>query len=101
MVSAAPKRGLARTVSLPLSRAVLPAAFARGGEAAGGRLPQLGHPAVCRWETLPASPPPTPEPPARTCLMAETALASIPRRTPGRVRDMREGQRGHPQEDWR
>jgi hypothetical protein len=98
MGSAAPKMGLTRTVSLPLSRAVLAAAFARGGEAAGGAAPAtrppgrmpLGKPA-----RLPAAYTGT----SRTHWPHGRNSPGIPRRTPGRVRDTREGQRGHPQED--
>jgi hypothetical protein len=38
---------------------------------------------------------------SRTHLPHGRNSPGIPRRTPGRVRDTREGQRGHPQEDWR
>ena len=98
MGSAAPKTGLARTLSLPLSRAVLAAAFARAGRPQGGAAPAtrppgrmpLGKPAH-----LPAAHTGT----SRSHLPHGRNSPGIPRRARGRVRDTREGQRGHPQED--
>jgi|WetSurMetagenome_2_1015567.scaffolds.fasta_scaffold32230_3 hypothetical protein len=100
MGSVAPKMRLARTVSLRLSNAALAAAGARGGEIAGGAAPAtvppgrmlLGKPA-----RLPAAYTGT----SRAFQPHGRDSPGIPRRTPGRVRATREGQRNHPQEGWR